>query len=334
MSQPFPTIEFGVPGNRVTLPRIGLGAMGMSGGYGSYDDSESVKVLNHAIDIGCNLWDTSNMYGFGENEILLSKVLKERRDDIFVSTKFGLIFSKPGPDFDGDYFKVITGVCGTPEYVRECAEASLKSLGVDKIDLFYQHRVDPKVPIEDTVAAMAELVKEGKVRYLGLCECSADELRRAYKVHPIAAVQYEYSPWFTVIESNGVLDVCRELGIALVAYAPLGRGLFTGTLRNADGFDKYDWRFSKPRFQAENIQDNLKLVDAIGKIAKRHNVTTAQLTLAWVLAQYKNMIVIPGTKRINYLEENFAAGQVKLTDAEIKEVRDLVETADIKGNRY
>ncbi|KAJ2842310.1 hypothetical protein J3B02_005620, partial [Coemansia erecta] len=254
-----PTIKFGVPGDKITVPRIGLGTMTLTGGYGSFDIAESTAILNRAIDIGCTFWDTADSYGFGANEKLLGSVLNQRGENVFVGTKFGLLLKNPGPDFDGDFSKIFQGISGTPEYVREQVESSLESLGVDRIDLYYQHRVDPSVPIEVTVGAMAELVKEGKVRYLGLSECTADELRRAYKVHPIAAVQFEYSPWTTDIERNGVLDACRELGVTVVAYSPLGRGFLAGNIRKNEDLDKTDWRRSNPRFQQESIDNNLKL---------------------------------------------------------------------------
>ncbi|KAJ2374335.1 hypothetical protein IW150_003158 [Coemansia sp. RSA 2607] len=334
MSSFIPTIEFGVPGDKITVPRIGLGIAGMVGSYGSYDEIESIGVLNHSIDIGCTFWDTADSYGFGKGEEIVGKVSQSRSEKVFIGTKFGSVFSHPGPDFDGDYSKIVHGVCGTPEYVRRQAEQSLKNLGVDQIDLYYQHRIDPNVPIEVTVGAMAELVKEGKVRYLGLSECSADYLRRAYKVHPIAAVQIEYSPWCIDPETNGLLEACRELDVTIVTYAPLGRGFLTGNIRDAKNLEKDDWRRTNPRFQPENIENNIKLVDGIAAIAEKRGVTTSQLTLAWLLAQEKNLMVIPGTRRIKYLDENFAAGQINLTEDEIKEIRILVNNADIKGERY
>ncbi|KAJ2720518.1 hypothetical protein GGI07_004563 [Coemansia sp. Benny D115] len=329
-----PTIEIGVPGNKVRVPRIGLGTMGMSAMYGVVNDDESAKVLEHSIDIGCSLWDTADVYGGGHNEELLSRVLQTRRKDVFLCTKFGVVFDTPGPDFDGNIDSIIRGVSGDPAYVRKSIDASLKRLGVDYVDLYYQHRMDPKVPIEDTVGAMAELVKEGKVRYIGLSECSANDLRRAYKVHPIAAVEIEYSPWSTHVETNGLLDACRELGVTVVAYAPLGRGFMTGQIRSFDDLDENDWRRKNPRFKPEHFENNLKLVDAFEELAKKRGVKAGQVALAWLLAQEQNMIVIPGTKKIKYLDENFAAGQVSLTAAEIKELRDKVDSANIQGDRY
>ncbi|KAJ2056774.1 hypothetical protein GGI17_006022 [Coemansia sp. S146] len=329
-----PTIEFGVPGDKVRVPRIGLGTMGMSSMYGTADDSESLKVLNHAVGVGCTFWDTADVYGAGHNERLLGQALKTRRNDVFVCTKFGVAHTEAGPDFKGNIDKLITGINGKPDYVRSQVEVSLKRLGIDKIDLYYQHRVDPNTPIEDTVGAMAGLVKEGKVRFIGLSECTADQLRRAYKVHPIAAVQVEYSPWTTHIETNGLLDACRELGVTVVAYSPLGRGFMTGQIRSIDDLDKDDWRRSNPRFKPEHFANNLKLVDAFEDLAKKRGCKPGQMALAWLLAQEKNLIVIPGTKRIKYLDENLGAGQITLTEEENKTLRGFVNAANVQGERY
>ncbi|KAJ2343422.1 hypothetical protein GGF43_005707, partial [Coemansia sp. RSA 2618] len=321
----FPTVDIGAAGNKVTVPRIGLGTMGMSTVYGESDDEKSIEVLKHAIDIGCTFWDTSDIYGQGHNEELLSRVLKDHRKDIFLCTKFGITFRPYEPGTKGDFAKNITGVNGSPKYVRKAVEASLARLGTDHIDLYYQHRMDPSVPIEETAGALAELVKEGKVRYIGLSECTPEELRRAHKVHPITAVQVEYSPWSTHIETNGVLDTCRELGITVVAYSPLGRGFMTGQIRSIDDLDEDDWRRNNPRFKPEHFENNLKLVDAFAEKAKKYNCTSGQLALAWLLTQEPNLIVIPGTKKIKYLDENFGAGQIKLSSEDIKELRALVE---------
>ncbi|KAJ2895670.1 hypothetical protein GGI21_005123 [Coemansia aciculifera] len=329
-----PTIEIGVPGDKVRVPRIGLGTMGMSAIYGAVDDNESVKVLNHAIDVGCTFWDTADIYGAGHNEKLLSQVLKTRRDEVFVCTKFGCVLRKPEPDFKGIFGDLFIGLCGKPDYVRSQADQSFKSLGIDRIDLYYQHRVDPDTPIEDTVAAMAELVKEGKVRFIGLSECTADQLRRAYKVHPIAAVQVEYSPWTTHIETDGLLDACRELGVTVVAYSPLGRGFMTGQIRSIDDLDEDDWRRNNPRFKPEHFASNLKLVDAFSELAAKRGCKSGQIALAWLLAQEKNLIVIPGTKRSKYLDENVGAGQITLTEEESKTLRGFVDAANIQGERY
>ncbi|KAJ2552125.1 hypothetical protein EV175_003433 [Coemansia sp. RSA 1933] len=330
----YPTIEIGVPGNKVRVPRIGLGTMGMSVIYGAVDDEESVKVLNHSIDIGCTLWDTANVYGRGHNEKLLSRVLKERRNEIFLCTKFGVVFSdpKPGEEFR-NFSEYITGVNGKPNHVRKCVEESLERLGVESIDLYYMHRMDPKTPIEETIAAMAELVKEGKVKYIGLSECTPEELRRAHKIHPITAVQIEYSAWSTHVETNGVLDACRELGVIIVAYSPLGRGFLTGQIRGLDDLPEGDRRHTNPRFKPEYFENNFKLVSAIEGMAKKYNCTAGQLALAWLLAQEENLIVIPGTKKSKYLDENFGAGQVKISNEDLKELRKLVDSANIQGAR-
>ncbi|KAJ2822223.1 hypothetical protein GGI24_004005 [Coemansia furcata] len=329
-----PTIEIGVPGDKVRVPRIGLGTMGMSSIYGAVDDSESLKVLNHAIDMGCTFWDTADLYGAGHNERLLGQVLKNRRNEVFLCTKFGVMHTEAGPDFKGNFDKLVTGISGKPDYVRSQVDVSLRRLGIDKIDLYYQHRIDPDTPIEDTVGAMAELVKEGKVRYIGISECTADQLRRAYKVHPIAAVQLEYSPWTTHIETNGLLDTCRELGVTVVAYSPLGRGFMTGQIRSIDDLDKDDWRRTNPRFKPEHFANNLKLVDAFEDLAKKRGCKAGQIALAWLLAQEKNLIVIPGTKRIKYLDENLGAGQITLTEEEIETLRGYVDAANVQGERY
>ncbi|KAJ1728332.1 hypothetical protein LPJ61_004088 [Coemansia biformis] len=329
-----PTIDIGVPGNRTSVPRIGLGTMGMSRMYGEVDEEQSIEVLNHAIDIGCTFWDTADVYGCGGNERLLGRVLKERRNEVFLCTKFGVTFRDPGPNFQGNFTDLITGASGDPAYVRKSVDASLSRLGVDHIDLCYMHRMDPSVPIEETVTALGELVKEGKVRYIGLSECTPEILRRAHKVHPITALQVEYSPWSTHIETNGLLDTCRELGITVVTYSPLGRGFMTGKFRSIDDLPADDWRRNNPRFKPENFESNLKLVDAFAAMGAKHGCTSGQLALAWLLAQEKNLIVIPGTKRVKYLEENVGAGQIRLTDEELKELRTLVNSANIQGERY
>ncbi|KAJ2368966.1 hypothetical protein H4S01_001283 [Coemansia sp. RSA 2610] len=330
----FPTTEIGIPGNKTRVPRIGLGAMGMSSVYGAADDEQSVEVLNHAIDIGCTFWDTADIYGTGHNEKLLSRVLKDRRKDVFLCTKFGITFKQPEPGFKGDFTQLMTGFDGSPDYVRKCINESLARLGTDYIDLYYQLRMDPNTPIEETVQALAELVKEGKIRYIGLSECSPDELRRAHRIHPITAVQVEYSPWSIHIETNGILDICRELGITVVAYSPLGHGIMTGSIRSFDNLKDHDWRRTYSRFKPGHLEQNLKLVDALSEMASKQNCTSGQLALAWLLAQENNMIVIPGTKQVNYLNENFHAGKVKLGDNEIKALRKLVDNADICGGRY
>ncbi|RIB18366.1 aldo/keto reductase [Gigaspora rosea] len=309
----------------VKIPVIGLGCMGMSGVYGSSDEEENLKVLNHAIDIKCSFWDTADIYGSGKNEILLSKVLKNRRNEVFLCTKFGNVSGENGK---------FLGVNGTPEYVHEACEKSLQRLGVDHIDLYYQHRVDKNVPIEDTVRAMAELVKQGKVKYLGLSECSANTLRRAYKIHPIAAVQMEYSPWSLDIETNGLKDACEELGVTIVAYSPLGRGILSGKYKSIEDFEPGDYRRTHPRYAGENFAKNLELVKEIEKLAKKKGVTSSQLCLAWVLAQGENIVAIPGTKKIKYLEENFQAANINLTSEELAEIRKIINSIEIVGGRY
>ncbi|CAB4474732.1 unnamed protein product [Rhizophagus irregularis] len=276
----------------VKIPAIGLGCMETSAIYGTSDSTESLKVLNRAIEIGCTFWDTSDIYGIdGHNERLLSQFLKEHRDKIFICTKFGYI-RKPDQSYE---------VSGKREYVRQACERSLKRLGVDYIDLYYQHRVDPNTPIEETVKAMAELVKEGKVKYLGISECSAETLRRAYKVHPISAIQVEYGPWFINIENNGIMEACRELGVTIVAFGTLGRGFLSGTIKSFDDLEPNDLRRKIPRFQA------------------------------WTLAQRDNIIIIPGTKRIKYLEENFNTQNICLTNEDLDEIRQVINSIEMVG---
>ncbi|GES74882.1 aldo/keto reductase [Rhizophagus clarus] len=309
----------------VKISAIGLGCMGMSDFYGSFDEQENIDVLNRAIDLGCTFWDTSDIYGNGANEILLSKVLKDKRDKVFLCTKFGSLRDSNG---------AFIGASGKPEYVRQACERSLKRLGVDYIDLYYQHRMDPNTAIEDTVDALAKLVKEGKIKYIGLSECSADTLRRAYKVHPIAAIQMEYSPWTLHIETNGIMEACRELGVTIVAYSPLGRGFLTGKYKSIDDFEPDDIRRSFPRFQGENFDKNLELVRKFEEFANKKGVTPGQLCLAWVLAQGDNIVAIPGTRRIKYLEENFESTKIHLTPEESSEIRQIINSIEITGTRY
>ncbi|RIA84188.1 aldo/keto reductase [Glomus cerebriforme] len=296
----------------------------MSDYYGPANEQENINVLNRSIELGCTFWDTADIYGVGANEILLSKVLKERRNEVFLCTKFA--FSR-GPN--GEF-----NISGKPEYVRQACENSLKRLGIDYIDLYYQHRVDPNTPIEDTVSALAELVKEGKVKYIGLSECSAETLRRAYKVHPIAAVQMEYSPWTLDIETNGIMEACRELGVTIVAYSPLGRGFLTGKYKSIDDFEPSDFRRTIPRFQGENFAKNLEIVYKFNEIANKKGVTPGQLCLAWVLAQGNNIVAIPGTRRIKYLEENYEAAKIHLSSDELSEIRNIIDSMEIIGARY
>ncbi|QDS78191.1 hypothetical protein FKW77_005599 [Venturia effusa] len=309
----------------------GLGCMGMSFGYtsfGGYDDTASAEVLNRAADLGITFWDTSDIYGPHTNEKLIGKWFEDtgRRDEIFLATKFGNKF---------EHGKMV--VRGDAVYVKQACAASLERLRTDRIDLYYQHRVDDKVPIEETVSAMAELRKEGKIRYLGLSECSARTLRRAYAIHPIAAVQMEYSPFALEIESEQTefLKTARELGVKIVAYSPLGRGFLTNTIQSRSDLESSDSRFNHPRFSEEHFSENLKLVSTISELAKKKGVTTGQLVLAWVLAQGEDFIPIPGTKRIRYLEENSAAVDVKLSGGDVQQLRAEIEkVGGSKGERY
>lgn len=303
---------------------IGLGCMGMSDFYGPADEASSLAVLHHALDIGVNFLDTADMYGVGANERLIAQLLKTRRPSVVLATKFA-IERKPGGEF--------VGINGRPEYVAAACDASLKRLGVDHIDLYYQHRVDPQVPIEDTVGAMARLVQAGKVRYLGLSEASGKTLRRAMAVHPITALQSEYSLWSRDIEQDA-LPACRELGVSLVAYSPLGRGFLTGAIRKPSDLDASDWRHTNPRFQAESLAHNLKLVDAVKALAAARRCTPAQLALAWLLHQQPDLVPIPGTRSRSRLDENAAAAGIRLDEAELREIRRVLDESRVIGERY
>ncbi|MFZ5496765.1 MAG: aldo/keto reductase [Verrucomicrobiota bacterium] len=311
--------------NGPLLPALGLGCMGMSEFYGPRDEAESLATLNHALDRGVTHLDTADMYGYGDNELLLGKLLKTRRPEVFLATKFGFVRDRAEPG------KRV--VSGRPDYVRAACDASLRRLGTDVIDLYYAHRVDATVPIEETVGAMAELVQAGKVRYLGLSEAGAPTLRRASAVHPIAAVQSEYSLWSRDVEEK-VLGACRELGIALVPYSPLGRGFLTGRFKSIDDFAPDDQRRTQPRFQGENFARNLGLVAKVQQLAARKGCTAGQLALAWVLAQGDFILPIPGTRRIRNLEENLGALDVKLTPADLAEIEQVFPAAAVAGSRY
>ena len=303
---------------------IGLGCMGMSDFYGPSDDKASIDLLHHAIDMGVDFLDTADMYGVGRNESLIGQVLGTHRKDVVIATKFGNVRAPDGKPL---------GIDGRPEYVRSACEASLRRLGIEQIDLYYQHRVDRKVPIEDTVGAMAQLVKEGKVRHLGLSEASVPTLRRAAKVHPIAALQTEYSLWSRDAETE-VLPACKELGIGFVAYSPLGRGFLTGAIRNPDELDPSDWRRQNPRFQSENLAANLALVDAVKEIATARGCTPAQLALAWLLDRDPNIVPIPGTRRLERLQENAAATAITLTHDERNKIASVLTARPVAGLRY
>lgn len=297
--------------------------MGMSAFYGDHDDEESLRVLHRALELGVDFWDTSDLYGFGHNEELLARVLKERRDEVTLATKFGFVHHEDGS----------RSIDGRPEYVKEACDASLQRLGVDVIDLYYQHRVDPSVPIEETVGAMAELVEAGKVRYLGLSEANAEQIRAANSVHPITALQSEFSLWTRYIEPE-ILPTCRELGIGLVPYSPLGRGFLTGKIRSEDDLAPDDWRRNHPRFQGENLKKNLELVAHVEALAEEKGCTPAQIALAWVLAQGEDVVPIPGTKHIKYLEQNAEALNVHLTPEEVEALSEAIPQGAAVGARY
>jgi aryl-alcohol dehydrogenase-like predicted oxidoreductase len=316
--------KLGAHGPKVSA--LGLGCMGMSFAYGPAKDEESLQVLHRYLELGGNFLDTAEIYGPYKNEELLGRFLGEiSRDQVVVATKFGFRFSPDGA----------RGVDSSPENVRRACDASLARLGIETIDLFYQHRVDPNVPIEDTVGAMAELVSAGKVRTLGLSEAGPETLRRAAKVHPIAALQSEYSLWTRDVETNGVLATCRELGITFVPYSPLGRGFLTGTIQNLSDLDSADWRRTNyPRFQEDAMPANLKLAAAVKELASERGITPAQLALAWVLAQGQDLVPIPGTKRVRYLEENMGALSVQLSAADLKKIAARLAEIKIVGERY
>jgi aryl-alcohol dehydrogenase-like predicted oxidoreductase len=304
---------------------LGLGCMGMSEFYGPADERESAATITRALDLGLNFLDTADMYGMGRNEELVGRVIRGRRDEVVLATKFGNVRDPNDP--------TRRSISGRPEYVRTACDASLRRLGVDEIDLYYQHRVDPMVPIEDTVGAMSELVGAGKVRFLGLSEAGVPTIRRAHAVHPISALQSEYSLW-TRDPEDGVLAVCRELGVGFVAYSPLGRGFLTGEIRRFEDFAPDDFRRMNPRFQGENFQRNLDLVDRIAELAREQRCTPAQLALAWLLAQGDDIVPIPGTRRPSRLNENVEALQLELSAEDLRRIDEVAPKGAAAGERY
>jgi aryl-alcohol dehydrogenase-like predicted oxidoreductase len=315
-------VKLGQQGLKV--PAVGLGCMGMSEFYGRSDDANSLKLLDEAFGVGCNFWDTADMYGPFTNEELLGKALVNRREKVILATKFGVQRGQ-----DGSWL----GVSGSPEYVKACCDASLKRLNTDYIDLYYQHRPDPEVPIEETVGALAELVRVGKIRYIGLSEASAEDLEKAHNTHPITALQTELSLWSRDVEES-ILPKARELGIGYVAYAPLGRGFLTGAINRRGDLAQDDWRLSNPRFSEEAIANNRKLVEKVKEIATGKEVTPSQVALAWVLAKGDDIAVIPGTRHSKYLKLNWAAQEIILSEEERAELDAFSQNFKIVGERY
>ncbi len=310
--------------SEIDLAVVGLGCMGMSEFYGPAEDAKSIEVIHHALERGVTFFDTADMYGVGQNEELVGKALKGKRDQAVIATKFAIVRGDDGSRM---------GINGKPEYLKSACEKSLKRLNIETIDLYYQHRVDPETPIEDTVGAMAELVKEGKVKHLGLSECSTDTLRRAYAVHPISAVQSEYSLWSREPE-DGMLATCEELGVTFVAYSPLGRGFLTGAIKSVDDLAADDFRRYSPRFQGENFQKNLDLVKKVEELAKARRITSAQLALSWVLAKSKRVVTIPGTRSSKRLDENAGAADVELSAEELARIEAAFPKDVAAGLRY
>lgn len=315
--------ELALGHSALTIHRIGLGCMGMSEFYGRFDEAESIQTLHQALDLGVNFYDTADMYGCGENERLLGKAFKGRWPELVLATKFGVM---RGPN--GEF----TGLNGRPEYIQQACEQSLKNLGVEAIDLYYAHRVDPQVGVEETVGAMADLVRQGKVKTLGLCEVDAETLKRAHTEHPIAALQTEYSLWSREPEQE-ILGLCAELGTTFVAYSPLGRGFLTGAIKSRADLEPGDWRLENPRFTEEAIQQNLQFVEIVEAMATQKGISKAQLALAWVLGRYPQVCAIPGTRKIARLQENLAAIEVVLSADELQQIDEALPEVTV-GERY